>query len=172
MATLLLAANTAKPGTVDGFFYVPVTLYLATAATGSFSWNPRLATGSNVVGATLVAVYASVLATQSSDRTDTITIAKWAQNATSGTAMLSTSGVLSSGNHASTTRRQVGTSGLTAFTSNVNPVISTTSGVADLAVTDTLIITNTHAGSNGSAGTVFNITAWVRCNVGDGVGAP
>lgn len=165
MADLQVLANTAKDGYTLGTYRAVPTLYQATAATGSYSWTAPYA-------GTLTGVFASALETQSSDRTDTITVAKWAPNGTSGTAMLGTSGVLSSGNAAAATRRTIGTTGLTAYTSNVNPVLSTTAATVAFAQGDTLVVTNTSAGSNGSAATVLNVTLEVKFNLGDGIGAP
>ena len=60
----------------------------------------------------------------------------------------------------------------TAYTSNVNPVLSTTAATVAFAQGDTLVVTNTSAGSNGSAATVLNVTLEVKFNLGDGIGAP
>lgn len=138
----------------------------ATAATGSTSFVMPYA-------GTVVGVYASELCTQSSDRTDTITVEKRAQNVAVGsaTALLTTSGVLSSNNVSGSIVRAVGTSGVTAFTTSVNPVLSTTAATVAVAKGDTITITNTTAGSNGSAATQLNICVEVEFELGDDASA-
>lgn len=137
----------------------------ATAATGSTSFVMPYA-------GTVVGVYASGLYTQSTDRTDTISVTKTPQNVATGSAVavLTTSGVLRS-EVAGTIMRAIGTSGVTAFTNNINPVLSTTAATVAVAKGDTITITNTTAGSNGSAATQLNICVEVEFELGDDASA-
>lgn len=162
MATHKFISN-SQVGYTRGSYKASFVHNAATAATGSTSFVMRYA-------GVVTGVYASVVETASSDRTDTITVAKRAQNAATSadTALLTTSGVLSSNNVSGTIARAVGTSGITAFTGSTNPVLSTTTATVTVAKGDTIVITNTHAGSNGSAGTQLNIVVEVEFEVGDG----
>ena len=139
----------------------------ATAATGPASFVVPYA-------GTVVGVYASEVCTQSSDRTDTITVAKRAQNAATSadTALLTTAGVLSSNNVSGTIARAIGTSGITAFTTSVNPVLSTTAATVAVAKGDTIVVTNTTAGANGSAATQLNVVVEIEYELGDTTADP
>jgi hypothetical protein len=114
-------------------------------------------------------VYASGVYTQSTDRTDTISVLKVPQNTdpASGTNILSTNGVLSSNNVAGTFVRGIGTSGITASTGSTNPVLTSTSGALNVAKGDLIRITNTAAGANGSAATSFNACVEVEFDLGE-----
>lgn len=163
LAPQLTGNSTA--GFVQGKCYVQAQLQQATAATGSAAYVvPYWVTGGTVVG-----VYASELVTASSDRTDTITVAKRAQNAASSadTALLTTSGVISSNNVSGTITRAIGSTGITAFTTSVNPVLTTTAASLAVVGGDTILISNTAAGSNGSAGTVLSVVVVIEVYVGD-----
>lgn len=163
LAPQLTANSTA--GFVQGKCYIQAHLQQATAATGSASYTvPYWVNGGTIVG-----VYASALVTQSSDRTDTITVTKRAQNAASSadTAVLTTSGVLSSNNVSGTITRCIGSTGITAFTTSVNPVLTTTAATLAVVGGDVIVITNTSAGSNGSAATVLSAVVVIEVYVGD-----
>lgn len=152
-------------GYVPGTQKILLVAQVATAATASWTFTiPYLATGGTVTG-----VYASALVTQSSDRTDTVTVFKRAQNAASSAdiALLTTSGVLSSNNVSGTITRAIGSTGVTAFTTSVNPVLTTDATKLAVVTGDTILVTNTGAGSNGSAATVLNIVVEVTVYVGD-----
>jgi len=165
MPSLKLLANTAITGYAEGTYRTRFALNQATAATGSATFVVPYA-------GTIRGVFASALCTQSSDRTDTITVTKRPQNVAVGSAVnvLGTSGVISSNNVSGTITRSIGTSGVTAFATSVNPVLTT--NLADLAVAagDTITITNTTAGSNGTAATQLSVVVEVEYNVGNADG--
>lgn len=166
MPDLVLLGNVATTGYAPGTYKTRFVLNQATAATGSATFVVPYA-------GTVVGVFASALCTQSSDRTDTITVTKRPQNVAVGSAVnvLGTSGVISSNNVSGSITRSIGTTGVTAFTTSVNPVLTTTTADLTLAAGDTITITNTTAGSNGSAATQLSVVVEVEYNVGDAVGA-
>lgn len=166
MPTLKLLGNVATTGYAEGTYKTRFVFNQATAATGSATFVVPYA-------GTVTGVFASALCTQSSDRTDTITVTKRPQNVAVGSAVnvLGTAGVISSNNVSGSITRSIGTSGVTAFTSSVNPVLTTTTADLTLAAGDTITITNTTAGANGSAATQLNVVVEVEYNVGDAVGA-
>lgn len=167
MPTLKVISNSGSGGQTgkgwtEGTYKARFVFQQATAATGSGSFVVPYA-------GTIVGVFASELCTQSSDRTDTITVAKRGKNtATSAdVAVLGTAGVLSSNNVSGTITRSIGTSGVTAFTGSTNPVLSTVAGALDVAAGDVITVTNTTAGANGSAATQLSVVVEVEYNLGD-----
>lgn len=167
MSDLIVVSNSAtnNRGYTRASYKARFALNQATAATGSASFVVPYA-------GTIVGVFASELCTQSSDRTDTITVTKRAQNAATSAdvAVLGTSGVLSSNNVSGTITRSIGTEGVTAFTGSTNPVLSTTASALSVEAGDVITITNTTAGANGSAATQLCAMVEIEYNLGDETG--
>lgn len=163
--SLKLLGNVATTGYAEGTYKTRFVLNQATAATGSATFVIPYA-------GTVTGVFASALCTQSSDRTDTITVTKRPQNVAVGSAVnvLGTAGVISSNNVSGSITRSIGSTGVTAFTTSVNPVLTSTAADLALVAGDTITITNTGAGSNGSAATQLSVVVEVVYNLGNAVG--